>query len=226
MQVGILGGTGPAGRALAARIAATGAAVALGSRDEERATSAAKEIRELWPDYGLEIAGVTNDWAAASTDLVIHATIYEAAAETAATLARQLSGKVLISIANGITRVGGELQAVLPARGSIAATLQGILPETKVAAAFHHLPAKEFADIAHPVESDVLVCADDEEAAEATVSLVESIPGLRGLRAGSLASAGAVEALTAVLVNVNIRYRCHTTLRLMGVPVEPGTKHA
>ncbi|MGB9112074.1 MAG: NADPH-dependent F420 reductase [Acidimicrobiales bacterium] len=225
MQVGILGGTGPAGRALAARIAATGAPVAIGSRDEARAASVAKEIRELWPDRKLEITGATNDWAAKSSSLIIHATVYEAAAETAARLARELSGKVLISIANGMSRVGGELQAVVPARGSIAATLQGILPDTKVAAAFHHLPAKEFADIAHPIESDVLICADDEEAAEATVTLVESIPGLRALRAGSLASAGAVEALTAVLVNVNVRYRCHTTLHLMGVPVEPGPSH-
>jgi hypothetical protein len=54
------------------------------------------------------------------------------------------------------------------------------------------------------------------------VGLVESIPGLRAWRAGSLASAGAVEALTAVLVNVNIRYRTHTTLRLAGMPGPKG----
>ena len=56
------------------------------------------------------------------------------------------------------------------------------------------------------------------EAADETVRLVESIPGLRGLRAGSLAAAGAVESLTAVLVNVNVRYRAHTTLHLAGLP--------
>jgi 8-hydroxy-5-deazaflavin:NADPH oxidoreductase len=221
MRVGILGGTGPAGRALAARIAATGAEVALGSRDEARAASVAKEIRELWPDQLLAIVGATNAQAATS-DLVILATAFEAAAHTAASLAAQLSGRVLISMANGMSRVGNEMQPLFPARGSIAATVQALLPETKVSAAFHHLPANEFSDIAHPIESDVLVCADDEEAAQATVALVESIPGLHALRAGSLATAGAVEALTAVLVNVNVRYRCHTTLRLLGVPQEPG----
>lgn len=220
MQVGILGGTGPAGRALAARIAATGTAVALGSRDQGRAASVTKEIRERWPDHVLEIVGVTND-VAARADLVILATAFEAATETASSLVRELSGRVLISMANGMSRIGGELQSVLPARGSIAATIQAVLPETKVTAAFHHLPAKEFGDIAHPIESDVLVCADDEAAGETTVDLVESIPGLRGLRAGSLATAGVVEGLTAVLVNINVRYRCHTTLRLMGVPDEP-----
>ena len=224
MQVGILGGTGPAGRALAARVAATGAAVALGSRDEARAASVAKEIREHWPRHALEIAGVTNDFAAAS-DLVVLATAHEAATETAQALVAELSGRLLISMANGMNRIGGELQPVLPARGSIAATVQALLPGTKVTAAFHHLPAKEFADVEHPIESDVLVCADDDDAAQATVAFVESIPGLRALRAGSLAAAGAVESLTAVLVNVNVRYRCHTTLRLTGVPIEPDGRH-
>jgi 8-hydroxy-5-deazaflavin:NADPH oxidoreductase len=220
MRLGILGGTGPAGRAFAARIAATGVDVVLGSRDEARAASIAKEIRELWPDRSLSIAGATNAQAAAS-DLVILATAFEAAADTAASLADELSGRVLVSMANGMSRIGNEMQPLWSARGSIAATVQALLPRTKVSAAFHHLPAKEFSDIAHPIESDVLVCADDEQAAQTTVALVESIPGLHGLRAGSLATAGTVEALTAVLVNVNIRYRCHTTLRLVGVPQEP-----
>jgi 8-hydroxy-5-deazaflavin:NADPH oxidoreductase len=220
MQVGILGGTGPAGMALAARAAATGAVVVLGSRDEARAASVTKELRERWPELSLSIAGAHNAQAAKS-DLVVLATAFEAAADTALSLAAELSGRVLISMANGMSRVGKELQPVLPARGSIAATIQAALPETKVSAAFHHLPAKEFADLDHPIESDVLVCADDEAAAVATVAFVESIPGLRGLRAGSLATAGAVEALTAILVNVNIRYRCHATLRLLGVPYDP-----
>ncbi len=220
MQLGILGGTGPAGRALAARAAAAGTAVALGSRDEARAQLVAEEIRQSWTDFALDITGVSND-KAASSDLVILATAFEAAAHTATALSNELSGRVLISMANGMSRVGKEFQAIVPARGSIAATVQAALPETRVAAAFHHLPAKEFADIAHPIESDVLVCADDEEAAKTTIAFVESIPGLRGLNAGSLAAAGALEALTAVLVNVNVRYRCHTTLRLTEVSRPP-----
>jgi 8-hydroxy-5-deazaflavin:NADPH oxidoreductase len=220
MQVGILGGTGPAGRALATRVAATGATVVIGSRDEARAAETAREIRESWPGYALGVIGMRNDKAALS-DLVVLATAFEAASETATSLAEELSGRVLVSMANGMNRVGKELQPVLPARGSIAATIQAALPATKVTAAFHHLPAREFSDIVAAIESDVLVCADDEEAALTTTAFIESIPGLRALRAGSLAMAGAVEALTAVLVNVNIRYRCHTTLRLMGVPSDP-----
>ena len=63
----------------------------------------------------------------------------------------------------------------------------------------------------------MLICADDPQAAEATARLVESMPGLRAVQAGSLANANAVEALTAVLLNVNIRYRTHVSLRLEGL---------
>ena len=207
-----------------ARVAATGAAVALGSRDEARAASVAKEIREHWPRHALEIAGVTNDFAAALISSCWRRPM-RPRPKPPRHSSRSFSGRLLISMANGMNRIGGELQPVLPARGSIAATVQALLPGTKVTAAFHHLPAKEFADVEHPIESDVLVCADDDAAAQATVAFVESIPGLRALRAGSLAAAGAVESLTAVLVNVNVRYRCHTTLRLTGVPIEPDGRH-
>jgi predicted dinucleotide-binding enzyme len=69
-----------------------------------------------------------------------------------------------------------------------------------------------------------LICADTSEAAQRTVELVEAMPGLRGVQAGSLASANAVEALTAVLLNVNIKYKSHVALRLEGLaPLAPTT---
>ena len=219
MRVGIVGGTGPAGRALAARLAAGGTEVLIGSREAERAGAVATEIIERWPNHVLSIAGVSNEDAALA-EIVVLATVFDATVPTAISLAPALAGRVVVSMANGLSRIGREFQAFLPARGSIAATVQAAVPQAMVTAAFQHLPAGHFAEIDRPIESDVLVCADDEGSAAATIALVESIPGLRGLHAGSLASATAVEALTAVLVNVNVRYRAHTTLRLTGFPGE------
>jgi len=222
VKVGIIGGTGPAGRALAVRLAASGATVVLGSRDAHRAAEVAAELRSRWPGHDLAIEGATNE-DAADGEITVLATVTDAAVPTALALAGRLAGRVMVSMANGMSRVGKEFQPTLPARGSIAATLQAALPEVKVTAAFHHLPAGRFAEIDRAIISDVLVCADDEGAGEATIGLVESIPGLRGVRAGSLASATAIEALTAVLVNVNMRYRAHTTLRIVGLgPDEDG----
>ena len=86
-----------------------------------------------------------------------------------------------------------------------------------MAAAAHHLPASELENLDQSLGADVLVCSDHTEATRSAMALVASIDGLRPLDAGSLAQAAAVEAFTAVLVNVNIRYKAHVSLRLTGL---------
>jgi predicted dinucleotide-binding enzyme len=86
-----------------------------------------------------------------------------------------------------------------------------------VAAAFHHLPARSLADLSKPVEGDVLICADAQEAVDATSALVRAIPDLRAFHAGSLATAAPVEAFTAVLLGLNTRYRARAAIRLTGI---------
>ncbi|HEX4081338.1 MAG TPA: NADPH-dependent F420 reductase, partial [Acidimicrobiales bacterium] len=91
------------------------------------------------------------------------------------------------------------------------------LPGSRVAASFHHLPASEMENLDSGLLADVLVCADDDGAREATLELVERIEGLRPLDAGSLSQAAAVEAFTAVCITLNIRHRVHSTLKLAGI---------
>ncbi len=221
MKVGIVGGTGPAGRALGARLAAAGSTVVLGSRDADRAAQAAREIRARWPGHALEVAGAPNA-EAATADIVVLATVWDATVATAVQLAPQLTGRVVVSMASAITRVGPEFEALVPVRGSIAATVQAAVPGARVTAAFQHLPAGRLGALDLPIEADVLVCADDDEAGLATVRLVETVPGLRGVRAGSLAAAAAVESLTPGGVNLNVRYRAPTTLHHAGLPRREG----
>ena len=120
-------------------------------------------------------------------------------------------------MANALKVENGEFVAVTPPTGSVAVAVQQAVPAALVAAAFHHLPARALADLERPVTGDVLVCSDSDLAAEATASLVRSIPDLRALRAGSLASAAAVEAFTAVLLGVNRRYKSRASIRLTGL---------
>jgi NADPH-dependent F420 reductase len=216
MNVGIIGGTGPAGRALATRLAANGASVLLGSRELSRGEEIAKELRST-AAADLDIIGVENA-TAATAEIIVLATPWEGAVATARELASPLSGRVVVSMVNALAKVGNEFQALVPARGSIAASVQAVVPNSKVTAAFQHLPARELGDLAVELDADVLVCADDREAGEATATLIEIVPGLRAVQAGSLASANAVEALTAVLLNVNIKYRTHVALKLPGLP--------
>jgi hypothetical protein len=219
VTVGIIGGTGPAGRALGTRLAANGYEVVLGSRGAERGEEIAREVREAWPTYELPISGGANETAAAADEIIL-ATPWEGAVSTALELADVLAGKVVISMVNALTRFGSEFQALVPVRGSIAATLQAALPRSQIVAAFQHLPARELGDLEAELVADVLVCADDVAAGAAAETLVNAMPGLRAVYAGSLAQANAVEALTAVLLNVNIGYRSHVALRLAGLRLE------
>jgi NADPH-dependent F420 reductase len=217
MRIGILGGTGPAGRGLAVRLAAAGDEVVIGSRDASRAASVATDLAGAWPDHTLAITGASNEDCAAA-DMVVVATPWDGAVATVKPLAGALAGKVVVSMANALVKEGREFLALIPPRGSVAAMLQAALPESLLSASFHHLPASEMEKLATPVTADVLVCSDHREASEATVALVDRIDGLRGIDAGSLSQAAAVEAFTAVLITVNIRHKVHAAVQLAGFP--------
>jgi len=215
MIVGVLGGTGPAGKALAARLASVGLDVRLGSRQAARGRGIAGEICERWPDRRLALSGMTNE-EACEADVVVVATPWDGAAPTVAALAGQLQHKVVVSMANALAKVGAELQALVPPRGSVAVAVQQACPDALVAGAFHHLPARELGNLDTELDADVLVCSDRAEATTATIALVDLIPGCRGVDAGSLSAASAIEAFTAVLVGVNVRHRVHSSIRLTG----------
>ena len=184
----------------------------------DRAQEAAEAIVARWPDRSFDLKGADNA-GAAEADVVVVATPWEAAAATAASVAKRLEGKVVISMANALAKVGEEFEPLVPPRGSVAAHVQHAVPGSLVAAAFHHLPAKALANLKRPVESDVLICSDHPSAYEATAELVDLIPDLRPLNAGSLSNAGPIESITAVLLQLNIRYRTRAAVRLTGIDV-------
>jgi hypothetical protein len=201
------------------RLASVGYDVTIGSRAEERARQSCDALLARWPQRGLRLSGGDNA-AAAAADVVVVATPWDAAAATVTDLAGALAGKVVISMGNALVKVArGELQAVALARGSVAATVQAAAPRAFVAAAFHHLPAKELGELDQPVDCDVLVCSDHAVATSTTAELASKIPGVRVLDAGRLANAGTVESFVAVLIDLNVRYKTHTALRITGVEV-------
>lgn len=216
MHVGIIGGTGPAGSGLAARLASVGYRVTIGSRSEERAAEVCKQLHDQWPDRDWELSAADN-LDAAEADLIIVATPWDAAAATASHVESRVVGKVVVSMANALAKVGNEFEPLVPPRGSVAAHVQAALPRSLVAAAFHHLPAKALSNLTKDVDSDVLVCSDHRAALVATSQLIDSIPGCRALDAGSLSNAAPIEAITAVLLQLNVRYKTRAAIRLTGI---------
>lgn len=159
----------------------------------------------------------TNDDAAAVRDLVIVATTWEGAVDTARAHADALSGRVVVSMANGLDKVGNEFRPVLPEEGSLAQAVQAAAPASRVVSAFHLIPAAAFAALDTELESDVVVCADDDAARTLVLDLAVEIPKLRAFDGGSLVNAVGLEAFAAVLLSVNLRHKGRGTLRLLGV---------
>jgi NADPH-dependent F420 reductase len=189
--------------------------VVIGSRDPDRAVEVAEHLREVWPELNLKVEGAANA-DAALCDLVVVATPWEGTVAALEPLAAALAGKVVVSMVNALAKEGREFLAMVPPRGSMAASIQAVLPDSLVSASLHHLPASEMTNLDLPLQADVLVCSDHQDAIEATVDLVDGIEGLRGVDAGSMSQAAPIEAFTAVLISVNIRHKVHSTVVLAG----------
>ena len=222
MRIGVIGGSGPAGSSLAARLASVGYGSVIGSRSKYRAMETRDALVEQYPELD-DLLGYGDNASAADCDIVVIATPWDSAATMAQDHERYLRGKIVVSMANALVRVGKEFQPLVPPRGSVAAHVQAAVPDSKVVAAFHHLPAKELGQIGEPIESDVLICGDDPDAVSTISEIVSKIPGCRPLDAGELSNATAIEAFTAVLLQLNVRYKTRVAPQLWGIKSDPRT---
>lgn len=207
MKVAILGGTGSFGKALAARLVTVGEdEVVIGSRDPERAAATAAEL-------GTRVAGATNEEAVRGVDLAVLAVNADAALDTARAVAGALGTTPLLSVASAIRFEKGRGMLPDPEALSLAERVEQVV-DAPVAAGLHSVAASNLEDAP---DEDALVCGDDEAAKALALELAGRVVGGRALDAGPLASARALEGLTAVIVNLNRRYKAHAGVRISGV---------
>jgi len=205
MNVAVLGGTGAFGSALARRLVEAGVGVTIGSRDPARAAATAAEVGAA--------RGATNADAVNDADLVLLAVDTSAALQTAAELADVIGETPVLSVASELRFASG---AALPADEplSLAERMQQVL-HGPVVAGLHSLAAPSLK--VGKAEGDALVCGDDEAAKASTLELAAKLVTGRALDAGPLASARALEGMTAVIVNLNRRYGGHAGLQVVGL---------
>ncbi|MBQ0889893.1 NADPH-dependent F420 reductase [Streptomyces sp. RM72] len=211
LVVGVLGGTGPQGKGLAYRLAKAGQKVIVGSRAAERAAAAAEEI-----GHGVE--GADNAETARRSDVVIVAVPWDGHGKTLESLREELSGKLVVDCVNplGFDKKGA--YALKPEEGSAAEQAAALLPDSRVAAAFHHLSAVLLQDPEiDEIDTDVMVLGEERADVEIVQALAGRIPGMRGVFAGRLRNAHQVESLVANLISVNRRYKAHAGLRVTDV---------
>jgi 8-hydroxy-5-deazaflavin:NADPH oxidoreductase len=210
VKIALVGGTGSFGMALAVRLLAAGYGVVIGSRDAERAGAAATELGG--EEAGVE--GATNEDAVLAADLVILTTKAEGAVETARSLSAAIGTTPVLSVA---AELSFTKDGVLPTAEatSLAARIEAEL-DGPVIAGLHSLAASNLGGEEAP-EEDTLVCGDDADAKALVLELAGKLTTGSAIDAGPLASARALEGMTAVIVNVNKRYKAHAGLRVTGV---------
>jgi len=196
--IGIVGGTGDFGQGLSERLRRIGEEVELGSRTPH-------------DEF------VSNRECAEDADIVFLSVPPDGLAEMCSTLAAILEGKIAVSVASPVVFEHGRAGAA-PGEISLAEIAAQAAPGARVVAGFHTVSAKALARVDDPLDEDVILCGDDEEAKGVVASLAERLVEGRAVDAGRLEVARWLEPLTAVLLNVNRRYKANTGIRVSGLP--------
>ncbi len=206
MKVSIVGGTGAFGRALAARLRDLEFDVAVGSRDQERGWERAVE---------LGVRGGSNEEIVKDADLIVLAVRSSATLDTARELAEAIGQTPVLCVASDLLFTE---RGILPGRDerSLAEELAEAI-EAPVASGLQSVSAVGLAANDLP-EQDALIAGDDPRAKEPALELAGKLVGGRAFDAGPLANSRALEAMTAVILTVNKRYRAHAGLKLTGIP--------
>ncbi|MCC6535433.1 MAG: NADPH-dependent F420 reductase [Burkholderiales bacterium] len=221
-RIAVLGGTGKEGRALAARWLAAGYRIVIGSRDAARAAAAATEL-DAHGGRGL-VSGADLATAAQAGDIVVLAVPFAAQLATLEQVKSALDGKILIDVT--VPLMPPKVSRVqLPAGGSAVVRAQALLgAAVKVVSAFQNVSFEALQHIGEPVDCDVLVCGDDAGARETVVGLARAA-GMRAWHAGPLVNSAAAEALTSVLIFMNLRYKVpHAGIRITGADGRVGPR--
>lgn len=211
MKIAVLGGTGPQGRGLAMRWAKAGVEVIVGSRQREKGEKIAAELNAIVGKVPHPLRGTSNIEAARAADEFVVLTVpYAAHRATLESLKAALAGKVLIDVTVPLDE-NDPKRVVMPPEGSATEEAVAILgPEIPVVAAFQNVSAGALEEIEKPLHCDILVCGNDREAKKRAIPLIEKV-GVRAYDVGPADQARCVEALTPILIRLNISkaYKIH-----------------
>jgi NADPH-dependent F420 reductase len=213
----LIGGTGPEGLGLALRFAAAGKRIVIGSRVAERAAEAAAIIRAAVP--GSTVHGCGNAEALTHAERVFLTFPFAGLASFLASARTALGGKLVIDVIVPLTVRSGFFE-LTPVEGaaSVGELVQQEIPTARVVSAFKNLSAEKLRDLSQPLEGDVVVCGNDPGARAEVAALVALLPGLRAVDAAGVANARYLEATTALLLNLNRRYKALTSIAILGLP--------
>ena len=218
--VAVIGASGALGFGLALRLARTGVPIAIGSRDPDRALETVERAGVLVPDG--KFSGHDNAGAAGAAPTVILSVPFRNQSEILTNIASSLrEGQLFIDATVPLAAaVSGKATRMLGVwQGSAAQQALEMVPDgVRVVSALHTISAASLVDLDHPLDQDVLVCGDVRADKREAAGLINRIEGLRCVDCGRLEMSRTTEALTALLISVNSRYKAHAGVRLTHLP--------
>lgn len=215
MKISFIGGTGNLGYGMALRCAVAGYEVLIGSRESEKAENAAKSLNEL-VEPAIPVRGGGNPAVAAEADLVVISLPYVAHKDTLPLLVEAAKGKVVLDTT--VPMVYGKPPVYsAPEAGSAAQGVQNVLEFSKVGSGFHTMSAASLSEKDRVLDSDALICGDDQEAKELVSGIFNAfIPRIFDI--GALSQAQSIERLTPLVIALNQQYkRKHIGIKLSNV---------
>lgn len=214
--IAFIGGTGPEGIGLALRFAATGVPVIIGSRVGARAEAAAETIRAAVPNA--QAQGFENLEAVARAERIALTFPYAGLADFMAAAREHLAGKLVIDVVVPLTLREGFFELLpVPGGGSVGELIQREVPTARVVSAFKNLSAEKLRKLSARLEGDIVLCGQDAAARAEVADLVAMLPELRAVDAGGIANARYLEAITALLLNLNRAYKSQTSIAILGL---------
>ncbi len=218
MKISLLGGTGDIAEGLVLRWSKAGHEILVGSRSKEKADTITEGYVEKIKSLGVEpnVQGMENAEAAANSEVIVISIPPEYAADTIAALKDGITDQIVITPVVPMTKKGKTFLFSPPSHGSSALEIKEKLPPTaRLVSAYHNLPAKGLSNVDKDLNADVVICGDDEEAKAVVAKLTEDLSGLRTLDAGPLEVSPMIEAITPLIVNLNISHKKHFSVKFV-----------
>ncbi|MEM1942390.1 MAG: NADPH-dependent F420 reductase [Candidatus Nitrosocaldus sp.] len=209
MKIGLVGGTGRMGEGLALRWCVKHDIV-VGSRDASKAVAAAQEyMKEALAYYGKvegSIDGDENSRLVGYSDVVVLCIPYDNIEPTLDSIAKSIRDKSIVIcpiVPMSRSKDGFIYTPMHEHRDSAAMMVSSRLVNTRVVATLHTISDVKLRRFTEPIDTDVLVCADDRDAVAVASELLKEIKNLRPLYVGPLSLAYQIESVTPMLLNIS-----------------------
>ena len=201
-KIGIIGGSGALGSALAKRFMKESFEVTIGSRSPEKVISKISESDKNLDVQNLKIQGIAQ--TASESDLIFLTVPFAAHQKTVHEIKPHVQGKIVVDTT--VPLVPPKVARVqLPDSGCVARKTQEMLGnDVQVVSALHNVAATALAKSETP-DGEVMVFGNNKEARETVIQLISKI-SLKGWHCGSIDNAVVAESLTPVLIFMNKFY--------------------